>query len=103
MTSVGVRLPEDLLEKLDRLSEEENVDRSTVIRRLLERGYADHRREEAAKEYREGTISISEAATRAGLTIWEMERYLVHEGFTSAYSIRDVDREVEALRSIREE
>lgn len=102
MTSIGVRVPDDLLEKLDRLSDEEGVDRSTVIRRLLERGYQDYLTEEAADRYRRGDLTITEAADLAGLTVWELERYLVQAGYTSAYSITDLDREVTSLRTARE-
>lgn len=41
--------------------------------------------------------SLSEAADRSGLTLWEMEQYLVHNGYRSDYSIEDLAREVEAL------
>lgn len=102
MTSIGVRVSDDLLEKLDRLSEEENVDRSTVIRKLLERGYEDFMREVAAERYRTGDITISEAAALAEVTLWEMEQYLVREGYTSAYSIADLERDIDRLRSTRE-
>lgn len=102
MTSIGVRVPDELLEKLDRLGDEEGVDRWTVIRRLLERGYEDYVTELAARRYRRGDVTISEAAALADRTLWEMERYLVREGYTSAYSIADLDRERKLLRSERE-
>lgn len=101
MSSIGVRVPEELLEKLDRLSDEEGLDRSTVIRRLLERGYDAFMLERAADQYRRGDITISEAADRAECTLWEMERHLVRAGYTSDYSIADLARETETLRSRR--
>lgn len=103
MTSIGVRLPEDLLEKLDRLSQDEQLDRSTVIRQLLERGYEDFMKERAGRNYRSGEITISEAASLAELTIWEMEQYLLREGYRSEYSIADLEREQDRLSSRRED
>lgn len=103
MTSIGVRLPEDLLEKLDRLSQDEQLDRSTVIRKLLERGYEDFMKERACRNYRSGEITISEAASLAELTIWEMEQYLLREGYRSEYSIADLEREQDRLSSRRED
>lgn len=102
MTSIGVRVPDELLEKLDRLGDEEGVDRWTVIRRLLERGYEDYVTELAARRYRRGDVTISEAPALSDRTLWEMERYLVREGYTSANSIADRDRERKLLRSERE-
>lgn len=102
MSSIGVRVPDELLEKLDRLSDEEGLDRSTVIRRLLERGYDEFMLERAADRYRRGDITITEAAGLAECTLWEMERYLVQEGYTSEYSIADLEKEVKELRTGRD-
>ncbi len=33
-----------------------------------------------------------EAAHQTGLTIWEMEKYLVEKGFKSSYSIEDLKK-----------
>jgi metal-responsive CopG/Arc/MetJ family transcriptional regulator len=102
MSSIGIRVPDDLLEKLDHLSDEHGLDRSTVIRRLLRIGYEEFMLEEAADRYRRGDITISEAADHAECTVWELERYLVQEGYVSDYSIADLEREQDALRSVRE-
>ncbi len=41
----------------------------------------------------QGRITMSEAARMAELTIWEMEQYLVEQGYKSEYSIDDLRRE----------
>ena len=46
-----------------------------------------------AQEYLAGTITISEAAHRAGITLREMMRYLMERGHRSEYSIEDLERE----------
>ena len=51
----------------------------------------------AAQQYIEGKITLSEAARLSNLTIWEMESYLVERGFKSEYSIEDLEREMKAL------
>lgn len=101
MSAIGVRLPEELLEKLDRLSDAEGLDRSTVIRRLLELGYEEFMLAEAVDQYRRGDVTISEAADLAECSLWEMERSLVQEGYVSAYSIHDLERERDVLRADR--
>ncbi|MCW3998622.1 MAG: UPF0175 family protein [Candidatus Bathyarchaeota archaeon] len=88
-TSVGVRLPKKFLEYIDREAELESVDRSVIIRRLVERGAAELEKEKAAKLYMEGKISLSGAAERAQLTIPEMVDYLVCKGYKSDYSMDD--------------
>lgn len=54
-------------------------------------------RERAAQGYREGRRTLSEAAGMAGMTLWEMQSYLVERGYTSSYGLEDLGREVELL------
>lgn len=51
----------------------------------------------SAEEYIKGNITLSEAAFQAGLTLWEIEKYLVENGFKSSYSIEDLEREIQIL------
>jgi predicted HTH domain antitoxin len=91
-TSVGVRLPKRVLEYIDKEAERQSVDRSVIIRRLVEIGAAELEKEKSAKLYMEGKISISGAAEIARLTIPEMVDYLVCKGFRSEYSVEDFRR-----------
>jgi predicted HTH domain antitoxin len=89
--SIGVRVPRDMLSRIEKLSQEEHEDRSTTIRKLVMIGYASVMREKAARKYLKGDITLSEAAHRAGLSLWDMEKYLVEHGFKSDYSVRDLE------------
>jgi metal-responsive CopG/Arc/MetJ family transcriptional regulator len=93
--AIGVRLESDFLKKIENLSKEDISDRSSTIRRLLHVGYQSVMKNRASEEYKQGKISISEAAFKAGLTLWEMEKYLVDQGFVSSYSIEDLQKELE--------
>ena len=52
---------------------------------------------EAVKKYIKEKITLSEAANKAGITIWEMEKYLVEQGFKSSYSLDDFEKEIKNL------
>ena len=95
--AIGIRLPKDVLKQIESLSREEMEDRSSVIRKLVIIGYSNLRKEKAAAKYRAGELSFSEAAHQAGLTLWEMERYLAERGMQSAYSTEDLARELRLL------
>lgn len=95
---VAVRMEAEFLQKIDQLGEEELIDRSTVIRQLVHKGYLEQVRENAVQLYREGKVTFSEAARLAGCTLWEMEHYLVDKGFRSEYSITDLERELPLLK-----
>ena len=94
---IGIRLPKEILDKIDRLSTEEMLDRSSIIRRLVMIGYLDLLKKKAAEEYVQGKITFSEAAHRAGINLWEMEQYLVERGYKSDYSLEDLEKEMELL------
>lgn len=96
-TSIGVRLPKKVLDYIDQEAKRESVDRSVIIRRLVERGAIEIKKEKAVKSYIEGKIWISGAAEMADLTILEMVDYLVCNGFRSEYSIDDFRRGVTLL------
>ena len=96
-TSVGVRLSKKFLEYIDKQAKMESVDRSVVIRRLVEIGAAEFEKEKAAKLYMEGKISISGAAENAQITIPEIVDYLVCKGYKSEYSVNDFRRGVTLL------
>lgn len=95
---IGIRLPKEMMEKIDRLSEQEMADRSTIIRKLVMAGYYDFMKKKTAEEYTKENITLSKAAEQAGLTIWEMERYLIENGFKSSYSIEDLEKEIKLLK-----
>ena len=96
--AIGVRLPEDVLNAVQKLSKEESEDRSTIIRKLVIMGYKDFIKKKAAEEYKMERITLSEAAHNAKMTIWEMEKYLIEQGYTSHYSIEDFEREASSKK-----
>lgn len=96
-SSIGVRLDEEFINKLESIGEDEKLDRSTIIRKLLEKGYREYLKEKAADKYRSGEVTISKAAEIAETTIWGMERYLVENGYVSKYSAKDLMDELENL------
>ena len=95
--SIGVRLPKELLDYIEEEAEKENVDRTTIIRRLMAKGIAESKKERAAHLYMEGKTSISGAAEMAALTIPEIVEYLVDKGHKSSYSLEDFTRGVTLL------
>lgn len=90
---VALRMDTEFLEKIDEISEDQATDRSAVLRQLLTKGYQEMVKEQAAEAYKAGKITFSEAALRAGLTLWDMEQYLVQQGFVSSFSLDDLEAE----------
>ena len=95
--AIGIRIDEDFLSKIDKISKEEAVDRSTIIREMIKLGYSDFVLEKVSRAYIEGKITLSQAAKMAGVTLLEMEKHLVDKGFVSSYSIDDLEKELKIL------
>ncbi|HLC65255.1 MAG TPA: UPF0175 family protein [Candidatus Nanoarchaeia archaeon] len=54
-------------------------------------------KKKAKDDYIAGKISLSKAAKIANLTVWEMQSYLVEQGFKSEYSIKDLEEDLKTL------
>lgn len=71
MGNVSARIPDDLEEELEAYITDENLDRSTAVRKLLTEGLDDWRREKALETLEAGETTLSGAAAMAGVNVWE--------------------------------
>ncbi len=94
---IGIRLERDMLKKIQKLEKKESLDRSTILRKLILIGYKYLVKKQAAEDYIKSKITLSEAAHRAEVTLWEMEQFLIEEGFKSSYSVEDLQNELKML------
>ncbi len=69
---LGARVPREVAGRLAEFMEIEGVDKSTAVRRLLERGLSEWRTERAIKLLGEGKITFMGAADLAGISAYEM-------------------------------
>lgn len=95
---VTARVPVDLFEAIEEIRETEQTDRSTAVKRLLERGIEDWRIETAVREYREGTLSVGRAAERAGISLWRFLELLEDRGVELNYDEADLEADLDAVR-----
>ena len=84
-----IRLPEDLLEELDRRARARDSDRASLIRELLVSGLARDLEEEVLAAYRVGRLSMSEAARRLGVDAWAWLDVLRRHGETLNVELED--------------
>ncbi len=54
-------------------------------------------KKKASEDYIKGKITLSEAARQAELSLYDMEKFLVDQGFVSKYSIKDIKEELENI------
>ncbi|MFW5917056.1 MAG: UPF0175 family protein [Halorubrum sp.] len=71
MGTISTRVPEDLEAELEAYLDEERLDRSTAVRKLLSEGLEVWRTERALDRFADGELSLTKAADLAGLSVWE--------------------------------
>jgi len=74
MGTISTRVPEELEAELEAYLDEERLDRSTAVRKLLSEGLESWRRERALERFADGEVSLSRAAKLAEVSVWEFAR-----------------------------
>lgn len=82
MGTISARVPDDLEIELESYLEDENLDRSTAVRKLLAEGLEDWRRQQALQQLSDGTVTVSKAAEIAGMSVWEFAQLAADHDIT---------------------
>ena len=80
MKNISIRLNENFMKEAQKLAELEMVDKSSIIREALEKGFTEMKLETAIEMFRKGKSSTGEAAEIAGLSIGEMMDEITKRG-----------------------
>ena len=97
MKTVTTRIPEDDEEALAALEEELMADRSEVLRRLIHKGLAEWRTEDALEQLRNHEITIRQAAELAGISYVEMLSLASEAGIEVGYTVEDLEHDLDRL------
>ena len=66
-----IRLPEDLLEEIDRFVQEGNLDRSAYLREILKKGFSLDKMERMFDKYASVDLSLMEVCYTLKLNSWQ--------------------------------
>lgn len=98
LEAVTARLPKEMVREVERLAEKMKVDRSELIRRLLDSALRETRIEEAVQAYREGCVTLWKAAEMAGLSLREMMELVREKKIPVSYTLEDLRRDLEYVK-----
>jgi len=99
---VGSRLPLELVQDLEMIERVEQTDRSTALRKLLDRAVTEWKREYYARQYGDGHMTLARAAREAKVSLWEMMDYVRRRKIAAQYDVDDLRRDMEtALQRAR--
>lgn len=90
-------IKESILKEIDKIAEEDMSNKEVIVKKMIGLGLREFRKAKASKLYKEGRISLSEAAKMAGLTMKRMKEYLVEKDYRLDYGILDIERELGIL------
>jgi predicted HTH domain antitoxin len=96
MGTISARVPDELEEELEAYLEDEKLDRSTAVRKLLAEGLEDWRKERALRELEAGDVTFAKAADLAGVSVWEFAA-LAEERDVTWVGGEHLDEDLEAL------
>jgi predicted HTH domain antitoxin len=68
---LAVRVPVEVEKEIRKITEEEKLDKATVVRNLLQIGIAEWRKQTALDFLQKGKVTFAKAAEIAGLSFWE--------------------------------
>lgn len=97
--TVTTRVSNDIAKDLKKISREEELDVSSVVRRLLSKSIKEWKINHALEEYALGRITMWKAARYAGISLREMMDLAAKKGVPLQYTVRELQEDYEAAAS----
>lgn len=97
MATLTARIPDIVEHELDEVAKEENIDRSTVVRKLLQTSLAKWREERAVKLYSRKVFSTEQAAKYARVTLWRFFELLREHNVFLSYDEEELGKDLKAI------
>lgn len=99
MASITFRADKDLVKELDELASLNKTDRATEIRRILSENILKAKLDSAIKLYQQGS-TLSEAATKANVSLWDLIEYMPIIGQTTKVNTQELELELKKLLNL---
>lgn len=96
---VTSRIPKELLEKIMLLAKEAKVDRSTIIRKILERGLREELIEYAIRKIQSGELTLWKAAELINISLWDLIDE-IRKRKVILYDMEDALNDLEAIENL---
>lgn len=91
------RLTTELERDLTLVAKEEQLDKSTALRRLLSTSIVQWKKEYALTKYKEGAFSTEQAAKAAGLSLWAFFDLLKQRKIALSYDSEELESDLKTL------
>ncbi|TKJ23099.1 MAG: hypothetical protein CEE43_05115 [Promethearchaeota archaeon Loki_b32] len=98
--TITTRLPDDMVEEIERIAEIEKLDKSSVIRRLLNKAIPEWKLEYSLKLYQDKKVSIGKAAELSSISIWEFMEKLSQHKIPINYNLEDLENDLNLVKNL---
>ena len=89
-----------MVEEIEKIAEVEKLDKSSVIRRLLNKAIPSWKLEYAIKLYQNKEISLGKAVELSSLSLWELLEHLTQMKIPLNYDIVDLRNGIEKIKEL---
>lgn len=96
--TVTTRVEDELARVIDEIAKREGMDRSTVIRRFLLKAAKEWSIERSLEDYEQGKVTLWQAATRCGLSLWEMISEVKKREIHVPYTLEELLQDMKGIR-----
>lgn len=93
--TLSARLSKAEAQRLDKLAADLGLERGSLLRQLIRKGFKEIQTERALDAYRRGTITLSRAAELAELSMRDILLRLPEESIELNYDLRELQRDLE--------
>ncbi len=97
MTTLTARIPEAISRELDAVSEEEQLDKSTVVRKFLAESLGKWREDRAVRLYKEKLFSAEQASHYARVSLWKFFDLLKEKNVFISYDMDEFEEDLKAI------
>jgi predicted HTH domain antitoxin len=99
--TITFRLPDDLAKEIERIAEIEQLDKSSVVRRLLAKAIAEWNVENALNGFQQEKLSLGRAVEESHLSIWEFLEKLHDRRIPLHYDLEDFQEDLRVIEEAK--
>ena len=96
--TITTRLPDEFVFSLGKIAEAENLDTSTVIRKLLADAIKTWKKDYAVEQYKKGEFSFGQAAKFSEVGVWEFPNLLKEKKVSLNYDKEELELDLKTIK-----
>jgi len=97
----GARIEKGIYDIINKVSREENLDKTSTVKILINEGWTGLRQKKALGQYGKGLISVDKAAEISGTTISEMMKMIASHGIKSEETLEEYRKGIKLLTTMQ--